>query len=99
MLAASSRHVNQGKHCPQVSTYIVRNPATGLLKIGKSVDVESRVKSLEIGAGTSLELLYTVPVDVESQLHKEFSEIRVFGEWFTDDGSIRNWITECQQGI
>ena len=75
-----------------VSTYLVRNAESKLVKIGKSSNVNRRLQELQCGAGLRLECVGVIPKDVESQLHKKFSEKRVFGEWFDDsDGSIRSY--------
>lgn len=71
-----------------VGTYIVKNPASGLLKIGKSSDILTRLRSLSVGSGARLELIAEIDRDIEASLHEEFSHLRVFGEWFRDDGSI-----------
>lgn len=71
-----------------VKTYIVHSPASGLIKIGKSKDVVSRIRSLETGAGAKLSVLAVLDGDCESELHVKFAAIRRFGEWFADDGRI-----------
>jgi len=68
------------------STYIVRHPMTGLIKIGRTNDVPGRLKSLQTGAGAILATLAVIPSDVESKLHKKFAAFRRHGEWFEDVG-------------
>ena len=77
-----------------VKTYIAINQETGLLKIGKSVNPTSRMDGLKTGAATKPKLLLVIDDDVETNLHKRFSKLRVFGEWFKDDGSIFAFITD-----
>lgn len=79
-------------------TYIVRNPATGLIKIGKSINPEMRVKSLETGSGVPLELLHVIDSDIERRLHKMFSGSREHLEWFRDDGKIVAYIEVLKRG-
>lgn len=75
-----------------VKTYIIRNPKTSLLKIGRSIDVEGRVKALETGSGTTLEVLAVIDGNRERELHQRFSKNRRHGEWFEDvDGEISNF--------
>lgn len=69
-------------------TYVVKSNASGLIKIGKSINPESRIKSLETGAGIALKTIAILNGDRERELHQMFSGLRVFGEWFRDDGSI-----------
>lgn len=71
-----------------VSTYIVQSKESGLIKIGRSISPEERIKSLQTGAGCQLQVLAIVREDIEAKLHKQFRDLRTFGEWFTDDGRI-----------
>ena len=80
-----------------VKTYILGNKATGLVKIGRAVDVKTRISALECGAGVELELLLVIEEDVENKLHKHFKKLRVQGEWFADDGHIAKFIREYAQ--
>lgn len=66
-------------------TYIVYNPCTGLIKIGKSIDPRSRINTLETQAGTRFNVIAIIGEDIESELHKKFSYCRTIGEWFKDD--------------
>lgn len=72
-----------------VSTYIIRNPQSGLIKIGKTCHLKTRIASLQTGSGIDLQVLAVIDGDIERDLHKTFSDLRVHGEWFKDrDGSI-----------
>lgn len=71
-----------------VRTYIARNASGGLIKIGRSVNPEDRMKSLQTGAGCELEILAVIDGDKERELHKQFAEFRVFGEWFSDSSGL-----------
>ena len=73
------------------STYIVRHPESGLIKIGRSINPIARIRSLECGSGAALEVIVILQGDCEHELHKRFSELRVFGEWFRDDGRIESF--------
>ena len=63
-------------------TYFIKNPLNGLIKIGRSEDVEKRFKSLRTGAGIALELLFYIERDVEKELHIKYNKQRKIGEWF-----------------
>ena len=75
----------------KTKTYVVQNSTSGLIKIGRSCRPEERIKSLETGAGQKLEVMAIIDGDHESELHSRFKELRVFGEWFRDDGSIKKF--------
>lgn len=85
--------------------YLVRNPATGLLKIGRTDHLARRLRQLEQGSGVGLELVAYIaaPADVpfpiavssshqeiERQLHALLAPHRVFGEWFDDHPRVRS---------
>jgi len=71
--------------------YLIRHPSTGLLKVGKSVHVERRVRTLSLQGGAEMDLLGTIPNsgDVERSLHAQFRADRVIGEWFNDSEDLR----------
>lgn len=92
----AQNYFNCGK-LEAVKTYILSNKATGLVKIGRTSDVKTRISALECGAGAKLELLLVIQEDVESKLHKHFKSLRVQGEWFADDGRIAKFISEYAQ--
>lgn len=73
-------------------TYFIFNPMTNMIKIGKSNDVERRMNTLSTQSGCELELLHVIDEDVELELHAKFKHIRHHGEWFYDDGQIREFI-------
>ena len=88
-LVYSSRSVDTRSQ----KTYFILNPLTGLIKIGKSADVENRIKLLKCGAGAELEILHIIDKNIESRLHKKFAKYRETGEWFDDrDGLIAEYI-------
>lgn len=73
-------------------TYIVFNPTSQLIKIGKSISPKSRIRNLQMQAGSIFEVLALIDSDLESELHKKFAEYRTVGEWFEDrDGVIREY--------
>lgn len=61
----------------------------GYCKIGYSIDVEARAKSIlkETGLSSTKIMAFKTPFDskVENRCHKAISELRVFGEWFNID--------------
>lgn len=73
-------------------TYIVKNSSNGLIKIGKSIDPAGRINALENGTGCGLTVCAIIPRNIERELHQRFAHLRVFREWFKDDGSIAAFI-------
>lgn len=67
----------------------------GLIKIGISTNLKSRVRSIRNSSPVELELLAIRPQSctfVESQTHFRFAHLRRHGEWFEDNGEIREFI-------
>lgn len=82
------------------STYFFKNKVTGLIKIGKSVDVKTRKQAVQCGSGSELEVLFVINSDVEAEMHKMFSEYRRHGEWFDDvDGKIKSHISKIKKKL
>lgn len=77
-----------------VAVYIVRGLESGLLKIGQSASMTTRMRTLAVTA-EPVELLAAFPgsLAVERGLHRRFRHALARGrEWFHDDGSIRAFI-------
>jgi hypothetical protein len=62
-------------------TYIMKDNTTGLYKIGKSIKPKYREKTLQSEKPT-IKMIKVFKSDIESDLHKEFADVRVRGEWF-----------------
>lgn len=73
------KQLNQGDEF----VYIMLNPRTDLVKIGKSKDPNYREKTLQ---GQEPEIIlvsfWKAPKAIEKKLHNEFSDKRQRGEWF-----------------
>jgi len=67
-------------HNESYSTYIIKD-ASGLFKIGKSKNIERRIKALQTSNPT-IELVLTIEGDIELNLHEKYAALRVKGEWF-----------------
>jgi hypothetical protein len=63
----------------------------GLIKIGISTGLTSRLRAIRNSSPVPLELLATLPSNNvhEGFTHDQFAHLRKHGEWFTDDGEIR----------
>jgi Meiotically up-regulated gene 113 len=65
--------------------------ADGMLKIGISSDVPSRVRSLASASGMACQLVVFYPFagrDYEAELHARFASERAVGEWFHSGGEV-----------
>ncbi|MDL2186742.1 GIY-YIG nuclease family protein [Pseudomonas sp. ChxA] len=80
-------------------TYIVRHPITGMIKIGRTSDVQGRIKSLQTGAGAILATLAIIPADIEQELHKRFAALRRHGEWFEDVDGLISSCANTQEAV
>lgn len=76
------------------SLYFIQSDKTGMIKIGRSINPEKRLKQLQTGSSNKLRLIASFK-DLgwmERQLHERLKEwrIRENGEWFSYDcvGSI-----------
>jgi len=70
--------------------YVLKNEL-GRYKIGVAIDVEKRVKSLEISSGSKIDIVYKFNSrgNFELKLHKHFKNKRHIGEWFLlDDNDL-----------
>lgn len=65
--------------------YFIQGAKTGLIKIGKAVDCQIRLKTLQTGSPDKLHILkeiYTDDVGMERLLHNRFRYCHSHGEWF-----------------
>ena len=62
-------------------TYFLRDINTGHIKIGKSTNVDERIKNFRV-INPSIELMTVVNKDIELELHDEYEHKRITGEWF-----------------
>lgn len=76
------------------AVYVIRHPASGRIKIGWTKKIGARLHNLAAGAGCELEVLLIVRAvkPDEAALHERFAHLRVYREWFEDDGSIAAWV-------
>ena len=65
---------------PEFKTYFITDGV--FLKIGKSYNVDLRLKVLQTGNPTKLKVVFIVNSDVESLFHTHFKDFRCVCEWF-----------------
>lgn len=63
-------------------TYLIKDTATGFIKIGKAINVNNRLQSLQCGSASELKVVHIFDADIERVLHIQFKEKRKHGEWF-----------------
>ena len=66
------------------STYIIKTKGHNYYKIGRSANVEKRIKSLQTNCPFQLEILIKVADDSLNEIywHKHFEQYRTHGEWY-----------------
>ncbi|WP_163836928.1 GIY-YIG nuclease family protein [Spartinivicinus ruber] len=74
--------------------YFVQAGEDGLIKIGRTKDVQARMCSLNSASPVELKLLgvFKAKDYMEKILHEEFAKYRVKGEWFKPVEEIKNFI-------
>lgn len=77
-------------------TYIAIDSSTGYVKIGKSMNPDSRIKTL-VTANVHIKLYAIVNGDYEKELQKKLIDYKISGEWFEISHEILNEITEKYQ--
>ena len=63
-------------------TYLMFDPFTRLIKIGKSIDPDKRHKTLRT-ANPSIELIFVTKQFTENELHKKYDSKKMAYEWFS----------------
>ncbi|HEY9699093.1 MAG TPA: GIY-YIG nuclease family protein [Trichocoleus sp.] len=81
--------------------YFILNEDSNAVKIGRAKDMHKRMKALQTSSPAKLKLLKSVQVEgrkeaeqLEQSLHKQFSEIRLAGEWFKAEANLLNYVNQ-----
>ena len=74
-------------------TYIAIDSSTGYVKIGRSMNPESRIRALTT-ANVHIKLYAIVNDDYEKEIQKKLIGYKISGEWFKISNEILNEITE-----
>lgn len=81
--------------------YFILNKDSNAVKIGRAKDLEKRMKALQTSSPAKLKLIKSVQVEggeeaheLEQSLHKQFSEIRLAGEWFKAEANLLEYISQ-----
>jgi len=77
-------------------TYFLQIDGPGaLVKIGRSINVKSRLASIQTGLPWATRIVAIVGADVERDLKKRFASDRVSGEWFRPTQALADWLQEA----
>lgn len=81
--------------------YLICNPSTDTYKIGRSCDVERRLKQLQTACSAELFIVdryeTEYPVQLESMMHRKFLNKRELNEWFRlDSNDIKSFGGVCK---
>ena len=102
-ISSNSWPKNQQKSHRTGSVYLVRNDRNGMIKIGRSLDVQKRIKALQTSNPFPLTLILTISTNdssqVESNLHQIFHHKRINGEWFNLSNQDINFVSNLKQQI
>jgi len=69
------------------SLYIIQSADKGMIKIGRSIDPDVRLKQLQTGNPSKLKLIHVFEEigHKEKLYHELLKEFRIKGEWFSYD--------------
>lgn len=83
----------KGLNKPPCVVYFIH--CDGFIKIGSTTRVEYRLATLQVANPHQLDVLLVEDGGEkrEAELHKEFAEYRVRGEWFRLEGRLRKYLT------
>ena len=83
-----------------LKTYVVQDVDTGIVKIGKSKNVQARLSVIKNNSGRNLKIIAIFPEDIEKQLHIKYAEFRKVGEWFSlPQFDLNELIKEAQPSL
>lgn len=82
--------------------YLIRNTDNDTYKIGVSKNPSIRIKQLQTGNASKLELIHifktTFPYKIESSLHRKYSLQNIHNEWFQMTSiDVEDFINECEK--
>jgi len=84
---------HSSQHPPECFVYFIESD-NGMVKIGSSVDPETRLRALQTGSPCVLRLLFVEPGGSarERELHARFDACRRHGEWFEPDEALKEYM-------
>lgn len=81
--------------------YFMKSQATGLIKIGRTCSLGSRLNSIKQASGSEVDLLgsFAGGNREEKVVHGMFSHLRVIGEWFRPDQELTDYIRSHSDSV
>lgn len=93
--------IEQNKVRETEYVYLIYSEANNAIKIGRAKNVEERLQALQTAHPYPLKILKILEVsgkkaaiDLEKQLHQQFAEYRLLGEWFKASEALMNFSQE-----
>lgn len=82
-----------------ICTYFLAAEDHGLIKIGKTKEITSRIPSIATMSPAKVTLCHAVVYrdDLEKKLHDKFASIRSHGEWFFAEPELISFIRNAKQ--
>ena len=80
-------------------TYFIQPENGGLIKIGKAKNLKDRLAMLQTGSAAPLVCLGYLEGDRESEMHRRFARLRLFGEWFRPGQELVEFILKEANGV
>ncbi|MEM8504947.1 MAG: GIY-YIG nuclease family protein [Cyanobacteria bacterium P01_D01_bin.1] len=81
--------------------YFIFNEDSNAIKIGRAKNVAKRLRTLQTSSPAELRLLKTISVEgiaaaqsLELELHERFKALRLNGEWFKVDASLKAYVDQ-----
>lgn len=86
----------EAPHKPEGYVYFIQLDNAGPIKIGRAKNPIKRLKGLQTAAHKQLRLLAVIPGNstTEKELHREFRDLRIGGEWFRAESILLAKIRE-----
>lgn len=95
-IAAAASSFNEGRGVSAGHVYFLAAP-DGLIKIGYSAKLHSRLRAIKNTSPVALTLLASIPGSkaTEQQFHNRFASSRAHGEWFQPSPDLISVIAEA----
>lgn len=75
-------------------TYAIEALGTNRIKIGRSTSLRQRMSILQCACPVNMHVLMVVfGVEAEVDLHRRFAHLRIHGEWFEGDSTLRGCLS------
>jgi hypothetical protein len=81
--------------------YVIYNHTNHCVKVGYTVNLNSRFSQIQLSTADKLTLLFTLSggVEIESEIHKLLAKYRLRGEWFAYNQEVLSLLMNYQQNF